>query len=54
MVPRPGFKTLTTQFFTDDSARLNNNVTYAVTPSLISRFEMHDTLDGAPAGFTAP
>ncbi len=54
MVSKPGFKTLTTQVFVDDPERLNNDVTFAVTPTLIGRFEMHDSLDGAPEGFTAP
>jgi protocatechuate 3,4-dioxygenase beta subunit len=54
MISRPGFKTLITQVFVDDAEHLENDVTFAVTPSLIGRFEKHDTLDGAPQGFTAP
>jgi catechol 1,2-dioxygenase len=54
MVSKPGFKTLVTQVFVDDAERLNDDVTFSVTPALIGRFDMHGTLDGAPQGFTAP
>jgi protocatechuate 3,4-dioxygenase beta subunit len=54
MVSKPGFKTLITQVFVDEPERLNNDVTFAVTPSLIGRFEMHHTLDQAPDDFTVP
>lgn len=54
MVSKPGFRTLITQVFVDDAERLDNDVTFSVTPTLIGRFEMHDTVDGAPPGFTAP
>jgi protocatechuate 3,4-dioxygenase beta subunit len=54
MVSKPGFKTLITQVFVDETERLDDDVTFSVIPSLIGRFEMHDTLAGAPASFTAP
>jgi protocatechuate 3,4-dioxygenase beta subunit len=54
MISKPGFRTLITQVFVDDAEHLENDVTFAVTPSLIGRFEKHDTLEGAPQGFTAP
>jgi catechol 1,2-dioxygenase len=54
MVSAPGCKTLITQVFVDDAEHLQNDVTFGVTPSLIGRFERHDTLDGAPEGFTVP
>jgi protocatechuate 3,4-dioxygenase beta subunit len=54
MVSKPGFKTLVTQVFVDDTRHLENDVTFAVTPGLIGRLKEHDTLDGAPEGFTAP
>jgi protocatechuate 3,4-dioxygenase beta subunit len=54
MVSKPGFKTLVTQVFVDDTDRLNSDVTFSVTPTLIGHFELHDNLDGAPEGFTAP
>jgi catechol 1,2-dioxygenase len=54
MVSSPGFKTLVTQVFVDDTRHLENDVTFSVTPSLIGLLKEHDTLDGAPEGFTAP
>jgi protocatechuate 3,4-dioxygenase beta subunit len=54
MVSKPGFKTLITQVFVDETERLDDDVTFSVIPSLIGRFEMHDTLADAPASFTAP
>jgi catechol 1,2-dioxygenase len=54
MVSSPACKTLITQVFVDDAEHLQNDVTFGVTPSLIGRFERHDTLDGAPEGFTVP
>jgi hypothetical protein len=54
MISKPGFKTLITQVFVDETERLDNDVTFSVIPSLIGRFEAHDALTGAPAGFTAP
>jgi protocatechuate 3,4-dioxygenase beta subunit len=54
MVSKPGFKTLITQVFVDDTRHLENDVTFSVTPGLIGRLKEHDTLDGAPEGFTAP
>jgi protocatechuate 3,4-dioxygenase beta subunit len=54
MVSAPGYKTLITQVFADDAEHLENDVAFGVTPSLIGRFEHHDTLEGAPEGFTAP
>jgi catechol 1,2-dioxygenase len=54
MISKPGFRTLITQVFVDDAEHLENDVTFAVTPSLIGHFEKHDTLDAAPQGFTAP
>jgi catechol 1,2-dioxygenase len=54
MVSKPGFKTLVTQVFVDDSQQLENDVTFSVTPGLIGRLKQHDTLEGAPEGFAAP
>ena len=54
MVSKPGFKTLITQVFVDDTRHLENDVTFAVTPRLIGLLKEHDTLDGAPEGFSAP
>jgi catechol 1,2-dioxygenase len=54
MVSAPGYKTLITQVFADDAEHLENDVTFGVTPSLIGRFEHHDTLEGAPGGFSVP
>ena len=53
-VSSPGFKTLVTQVFVDDTQHLENDVTFSVTPSLIGLLKDHDTFDGAPEGFTAP
>lgn len=39
MVSAPGFKTLTTQVFADDSENLDNDVTISVIASLLGRFE---------------
>ena len=50
MVSAPEYKTLITQVFADDAEHLENDVTFGVTPSLIGRFEHHDTLNGAPEG----
>jgi protocatechuate 3,4-dioxygenase beta subunit len=54
MVSKPGFKTLITQVFADDAEHLDNDVTFSVIQSLVGHFEQHETLDGAPPGFTAP
>jgi catechol 1,2-dioxygenase len=54
MVSKPDFKTLITQVFVDDAEHLENDVTFAVTPKLIGLLKEHDTLEGAPEGFTAP
>jgi catechol 1,2-dioxygenase len=54
MVSKPGCKTLITQVFVDETERLGDDVTFSVIPSLIGRFDIHDTLTGAPVGFTAP
>jgi hypothetical protein len=54
MASKPGFKTLVTQVFADDAEHLDNDVTFSVIQSLVGHFEQHDTLDGAPPGFTAP
>jgi protocatechuate 3,4-dioxygenase beta subunit len=54
MVSKPGFRTLITQVFVDDSERLDDDVTFSVVPSLIGQFEIHETPSGAPAGFAVP
>jgi protocatechuate 3,4-dioxygenase beta subunit len=54
MVSAPGYKTLITQVFADDAEYLQNDVTFSVTSNLIGRFAHHDTLEGAPEGFTVP
>jgi protocatechuate 3,4-dioxygenase beta subunit len=54
MVSAPGYKTLITQVFVDDSEHLENDVTFAVTPRLIGLLKEHDTPEDAPEGFTAP
>ncbi len=54
MVSAPGRKTLVTQVFADDAQHLNSDVTFGVIRTLVAHFERHDTLDGAPEGFTAP
>jgi catechol 1,2-dioxygenase len=54
MISKPGFKTLVTQVFVDNTQHLEKDVTFAVTPRLIGRLKEHDTLDDAPKGFTAP
>jgi protocatechuate 3,4-dioxygenase beta subunit len=54
MVSQPGFKTLITQVFVDHADHLDDDVTFSVTPTLIGQFERHDSLESAPAGFTAP
>lgn len=54
MVSAPGYKTLITQVFADDAEHLDNDVTFSVIQSLVGHFQRHDTLDGAPEGFTAP
>ena len=54
MVSAPGFKTLVTQVFADDAEHLDSDVTFSVIETLIGRFQRHETLEGAPAGFSAP
>ena len=54
MVSAPGRRTLVTQVFADDAEHLATDVTFSVIRSLVARFEQHDTLEGAPPGFTAP
>ena len=39
MVSKPGYKVLVTQVFADDDERLQTDVTFSVTQSLIGRFE---------------
>jgi catechol 1,2-dioxygenase len=47
-VSKPGFTTLIIQVFVDKTERVDNEVTFSVIPSLVGRFEMHDTLTGGP------
>jgi catechol 1,2-dioxygenase len=54
MVSAPGFRTLITQVFADDAENLNTDVTFSVLESLVATFELHETLEGAPDGFSAP
>jgi protocatechuate 3,4-dioxygenase beta subunit len=54
MVSSPGHKTLVTQVFADDAENLDSDVTFSVLDSLIAKFERHESLEGAPEGFTTP
>ena len=54
MVSAPGYRTLVTQVFADDAEYLESDVTFSVIRSLVGTFARHDTLEGAPDGFTAP
>lgn len=54
MVSAPGFKTLVTQVFADDSEHLDNDVTFSVLQSLVATFKRHSELDGAPYGIGEP
>src|ERR1700722_1552991 len=54
MISKPGFKTLVTQVFVDDTRHLESDVTFSVTPRLIGLLKEHDTTEGAPEGFTTP
>jgi protocatechuate 3,4-dioxygenase beta subunit len=48
MVSAPGYKTLITQVFADDSDHLDSDVVFGVTRALVARFEQQ------PAGFVPP
>jgi protocatechuate 3,4-dioxygenase beta subunit len=54
MVSAPGYRTLITQVFADDAEHLESDVTFSVMRSLVATFERHESLEGAPAGFTTP
>ena len=43
MVSAPGYKTLITQVFADDSERLYSDVVFGVTRPLIGNLEFHET-----------
>jgi catechol 1,2-dioxygenase len=40
---KPGYKTLISQIYADDDARIHSDVQFGVTPALLGRFVKHDT-----------
>jgi protocatechuate 3,4-dioxygenase beta subunit len=53
MVYKPGFKTLISQVYAPDDPRLDSDVQFGVTRTLIGNFVRHDTAEGE-LGFAAP
>lgn len=50
MITKPGFETLITQIFSDDSEHLETDVTFSVIGSIVGRYERHGPETGpAPA-----
>jgi catechol 1,2-dioxygenase len=45
LVFKPGFKTLISQVYADDDARIQSDVQFGVTTALLGRFVRHDTAD---------
>jgi protocatechuate 3,4-dioxygenase beta subunit len=54
MVSAPGYKTLITQVFADDSEYLESDVVFGVTRHLIGHFERHDTTSELAPGMEPP
>ena len=54
MVSAPGYKTLITQVFADDSEYLESDVVFGVTKHLIGHFERHDAASAQAPGMAPP
>ena len=54
LVFKPGFKTLTSQVYSDDDPRLATDVQFGVTRALTGRFVRHDAPEAPPPGIQSP
>ncbi|MFA7680353.1 MAG: dioxygenase [Pigmentiphaga sp.] len=54
MVSAPGYKTMITQVFMDERERLETDVVFGVSASLVAQINKHEQFDDLPAGATLP